>query len=557
MNRPELDKNGNIAPELVQGIKNKMRTVFRIGLHKEHDALVLGAWGCGAFRNPPAQVAHLFHEVMEEAEFKNKFQKIVFAIIEDHNSKKSHNPEGNLLPFQREFAERPDLKNDDIVQDRYHELDPESGKYFMPQEHHGKVGLMEKHSGKMVVPAIYEDIALMHDNHGVLIDNIINIKKDGRWRLYRLGEGFIEKPAFQIIGHLHAGVYHASYLGKLHGFIDGNNEIALPFIYADCKSFSEGLCAVKWIAHHEYDLNDGWGYIDRQGKCVIGGQYADACKFHGGYARVKKQNEHVFGFSEIMSQLHKEADWGIIDIHGNEFLSCSHDLNYVHDILHKLRHPITIKNTGCLNEYTANKKKIAIGRYFAMVIDVNQDVIVLNDSGVSIIDSSIPEFMIMKTWHHIQTVAAGFDHGMGITENGRVLSTGNTERFTKGKMISEWRNVHFLDACEGHVAAITDLGEIKIATEDSGYECPVNYKEQIETIHNPKQLAVGWMHAAVLLQNGRVQVFGKSNCCNAGNISHWSDVVDIDVFGCYYSPIQTVGLTMNGCVLYTDNYDYI
>ncbi len=123
-------------------------------------------------------------------------------------------------------------------------------------------------------------------------------------------------------------------------------------------------------------------------------------------------------------------------------------------------------------------------------------------------------------------------------------------------MISEWRNVHFLDACEGHVAAITDLGEIKIATEDIGYECPVNYKEQIETVHNPRQLAVGWMHAAVLLQNGRVQVFGESNCCNAGNVSHWSDVVDIDVFGCYYSPIQTVGLTKQGRVLYTDNYDH-
>jgi uncharacterized protein (TIGR02452 family) len=104
MNRPNLDYNGNIVPSLIKGIKNKMRTIFRIGLRKEHDSLVLGAWGCGAFRNPPSHIARLFHEVLEENEFKNMYRKIVFAILEDHNSRKEHNREGNLIPFQREFS---------------------------------------------------------------------------------------------------------------------------------------------------------------------------------------------------------------------------------------------------------------------------------------------------------------------------------------------------------------------------------------------------------------------------------------------------------------------
>ena len=104
MNRPEVGSDGKIAPWLVKGIKNKMRTIFRIGLRKGHDALVLGAWGCGAFHNPPAHIARLFHEVLEEDEFKNKYRKIIFAILEDHNSRKGHNPEGNLIPFQREYG---------------------------------------------------------------------------------------------------------------------------------------------------------------------------------------------------------------------------------------------------------------------------------------------------------------------------------------------------------------------------------------------------------------------------------------------------------------------
>lgn len=104
MNRPELTSSMEICSNLVEGVKNKMRTIFRIALRHRHDSLVLGAWGCGAFRNPPKHIASLFHEVLNETEFKNKFRKIVFAIIEDHNSRKAHNPEGNLKPFEDEFC---------------------------------------------------------------------------------------------------------------------------------------------------------------------------------------------------------------------------------------------------------------------------------------------------------------------------------------------------------------------------------------------------------------------------------------------------------------------
>lgn len=53
------------------------------------DSLVLGALGCGAFRNPPSHISHLFHEVMEEKEFKNKYRLLLFAILDDHNAKLS------------------------------------------------------------------------------------------------------------------------------------------------------------------------------------------------------------------------------------------------------------------------------------------------------------------------------------------------------------------------------------------------------------------------------------------------------------------------------------
>ena len=75
---------------------NKIRTIFRIALQNNHNAIVLGAFGCGIFHNPPEDIAKCFDIVINEKEFKNAFEKIVFAILEDNKS-------GNFLPFKKQL----------------------------------------------------------------------------------------------------------------------------------------------------------------------------------------------------------------------------------------------------------------------------------------------------------------------------------------------------------------------------------------------------------------------------------------------------------------------
>ena len=104
INRPDLKDATHLADNMIEGTKNKMRTILRIGLRHGHDSLVLGALGCGAFCNPPSHIAQLFHEVFEEPEFKDKYRLISFAILDDHNAHRSHNPEGNYIPFVKEFC---------------------------------------------------------------------------------------------------------------------------------------------------------------------------------------------------------------------------------------------------------------------------------------------------------------------------------------------------------------------------------------------------------------------------------------------------------------------
>jgi uncharacterized protein (TIGR02452 family) len=106
INRPALaEKNGKfyIVDNLIEPTKEKIRTILRIAGKYKHDCLVLGAFGCGAYANPPNHMAELFKEVFFEEEFIAKFKFIVFAIFEDHNSKKEHNPDGNVLPFLEVF----------------------------------------------------------------------------------------------------------------------------------------------------------------------------------------------------------------------------------------------------------------------------------------------------------------------------------------------------------------------------------------------------------------------------------------------------------------------
>lgn len=98
LNRPRLIDDKFLNDKDAQTTKDKIRTILRIGLKNSHDAIVLGAFGCGAFHNPPAHLAKIFHQVIEEKEFKDKYKKIVFAIIEDHNS-----TNGNFKPFYDEF----------------------------------------------------------------------------------------------------------------------------------------------------------------------------------------------------------------------------------------------------------------------------------------------------------------------------------------------------------------------------------------------------------------------------------------------------------------------
>lgn len=77
----------HIPQDKINGTIRKIRAILRIAYNNGQRRLVLGAFGCGAFHNPPRHMAELFRQVLNEPEFTGLFREIRFAIIEDHNSR--------------------------------------------------------------------------------------------------------------------------------------------------------------------------------------------------------------------------------------------------------------------------------------------------------------------------------------------------------------------------------------------------------------------------------------------------------------------------------------
>lgn len=77
-------------------LRERARKVLWVAATHGHKNLVLGAWGCGVFRNDPREVAEAFALGLADSALAGAFDRVVFAIWE-------RNPE---RPTKRAFDER-------------------------------------------------------------------------------------------------------------------------------------------------------------------------------------------------------------------------------------------------------------------------------------------------------------------------------------------------------------------------------------------------------------------------------------------------------------------
>lgn len=64
----------------------KIRLMLTIPYQNGVENLILGAWGCGVFKNDPSRMAQFFKQVLINEKYASLYKTVVFAIINDHNS---------------------------------------------------------------------------------------------------------------------------------------------------------------------------------------------------------------------------------------------------------------------------------------------------------------------------------------------------------------------------------------------------------------------------------------------------------------------------------------
>ena len=95
---PYLGEPVHISPSDLKALfKSRIREICRVAMEHQVTTVVLGAFGCGAFRNPPELVARAFRDVLQEDLFRHSFSKVVFAIKSNGRSDDNYNVFSKVL----------------------------------------------------------------------------------------------------------------------------------------------------------------------------------------------------------------------------------------------------------------------------------------------------------------------------------------------------------------------------------------------------------------------------------------------------------------------------
>jgi uncharacterized protein (TIGR02452 family) len=76
----------------------RMEQLLSIAVIHGHDHLILGAWGCGVFKNDPADVAEGFYDHLAGATFQKRFKAVVFAVTDWSDERRF------IGPFEKRFG---------------------------------------------------------------------------------------------------------------------------------------------------------------------------------------------------------------------------------------------------------------------------------------------------------------------------------------------------------------------------------------------------------------------------------------------------------------------
>lgn len=77
----ELARDPGAGPRIREAMERRAELVLRVMAAQGHRVALLGAWGCGVFRNDPAQVAAIFAALLG-GRYRHAFYRVVFPVYD-------------------------------------------------------------------------------------------------------------------------------------------------------------------------------------------------------------------------------------------------------------------------------------------------------------------------------------------------------------------------------------------------------------------------------------------------------------------------------------------
>ena len=93
-----LSRESDALPRIEAALRRRAGLVLAVAADNGHRTVLLGAWGCGVFRNDPALVADAFGKWLESDKFAGAFDRAVFAIYD------SSKDQATLSAFMQRFT---------------------------------------------------------------------------------------------------------------------------------------------------------------------------------------------------------------------------------------------------------------------------------------------------------------------------------------------------------------------------------------------------------------------------------------------------------------------
>lgn len=98
-----LDSELGTTEQIEQVLRHRAGLILALAAHRGHRNLLLGAWGCGTFKNQPSMVADAFGQWLESDRFQGCFDRVVFSIPIDPYSEKRELQEAIFDVFHKRF----------------------------------------------------------------------------------------------------------------------------------------------------------------------------------------------------------------------------------------------------------------------------------------------------------------------------------------------------------------------------------------------------------------------------------------------------------------------